>query len=270
MGFFIFGIVLIAVGIFLIFSAKRSEGRLLNIQMTNLTNTKNIKENWEGMSNSYGDGNFNLYVKLNGKATARKPIQVEYTDYDCAYVKTKLTREYEELTERKDSDGKMKRQWVRKQEVLVDHEMAAEGFALADEYGDIELGTDGAELHLKEVHEQFEKGDDPATLFSFNFGPVSIRSGSNVRTIGFRHQASVIPMASSLFVIGGANDRSQELSVSRPLEKDKPFIISVKREDEIVASRDQSRKRKEIGAKVLIGIGAIVAIVGILKWLNVV
>ena len=265
--YFILGGLSIGIGVMLFFGSKKAAGKSLDIQMTDLTNTKNLLENFNSLTDSFGKGSFSLYAKLRGVAYSNSPLISEYSKKECVYYKVEVEREYEELVTSKDSDGKTVKKWERKSEVLVDSEKTASDFSIKDESGMIKINHKGSNLQGEESYSNFEKGDDTGSGSSFNFAGVTVKSGPTIRTIGYTHTESIIPIGRRLFVVGDANDRSGELTISN--NKDKPFIVSIRTEDEVVGKLSSSSSGKKRWSVILLIVGITLLIVGILKTIGI-
>lgn len=265
MGFYIGGAILLIVGVvFFIIQRKRS-GKLHHIEYNDTTSINQIIKNHEEMSGSFGPGSFSLYSEVKGIATAKSPIKTEFSNQECVYYKSTVTREYEVLEKTKDASGKSSKRWVRKSEVVSNNENKSHDFMIRDNSGEILLNTDGSELHAKKTYSKFEEGNNESEGgLNISIGSFSISSGSNYRTIGFKYEEYAIPTKTPLYIIGDANDRSGRLQISKPTDK-RPFIVSTKSEDEIVKQLSSSAKwmlYASIGSAI---IGSSLIVMGIIK-----
>lgn len=268
--YIIIGAILALIGFALVQGAKKSAGKSLSIAATDQTNSRNLFENYESVSNAYGKGSFNLYAKLYGVAYSDAPLLAEYSKKECVYYHIKVDREYEELETNTASDGKVTKKWVRKFETVLNKKYTAPDFALKDEFGDIKINARDAKMDTIETYSNFEKEDSSGGGTEFSFAGVTIRSGPTIKTIGFTHVERSVPVGRKLFVIGQASDNSGELMISRPSEKNKPFLISLKSEAEITSSLSQSSKLKKVWGYVLVIAGICVLVYGILAKIGLI
>jgi len=267
MGFLIAGIVLIVVAVVLWFMRKKKSSKVHYLEYTETSKIKDIKENQLSMSDSFGAGNFSLYAEVKGKAMAETPVIAEFSKTKCVYSQSTVTREYEVLEDKKDAEGNYVKKWVRKTEIVSSHTNVANDFVIDDGTGEILVNTDGAELNTKVTFSKFEKGEEPSNKGGINFsiGGFSMSSGSTIRTIGYKYSEFSIPLHTSLYVIGDANDRSGRLQISKPTEKKVPFIISTKSEEEITDKLNKSANWMLYSAIASGVIGLGLTIYGIIK-----
>ncbi len=265
MGFYIGGAILFIIAIILFIIQRKRSGKLHHIEYNETTSINQIIENHNEMSGSFGPGSFSLYSEVKGIATANSPIRTEFSQQECVYYKSTVTREYEVLEKTKDASGKTSKRWVRKSEVVSNNENKSHDFVIKDNSGEILLQTEGSELHTKKTFSKFEEGnDDPKGGLNISIGSFSISSGSNYRTIGFKYEEYAIPTRTPLYVIGDANDRSGRLQISKPTDK-RPFIVSTKSEDEIIKQLSSSAKWMFYGAIGCATVGFALIITGLLS-----
>ncbi|MDX1350184.1 MAG: GIDE domain-containing protein [Putridiphycobacter sp.] len=267
MVFLILGIILTLIGVFLLTWSKKAAGKSMSIASTDITDTRNLLETYESMSNAHGTGHFNMYVKLYGKAYADKPLIAEYSKSECIYYSIKVDREYEAVETKTDKEGKVTQQRVRRFENVLDKEFYAPGFAVHDQYGRIRISHNNAKLETIESYATFEREESQEKIrLPFNFeGLIRDHSGAEGRTIGYKHMERSIPVGYNLFVVGTATDSRGELEIAKANEADKPFLISIKSEAEIMADLIRSSKRSKGWGYGLIGIGLAGLIFGILQ-----
>ena len=120
--------------------------------------------------------------------------------------------------------------------------------------------------------EKFERGDNMNSGLNLKLGGLNINLGSTNnghKTIGYNYREIGIRMNTDLYVIGDANDRDGVLRVSKPKDKGQPFIVSTKSEDEIVSGLGSSIKGFKIGAYICWGLGAALAVAGLLNVMGV-
>ncbi|MFK8037634.1 MAG: GIDE domain-containing protein [Crocinitomicaceae bacterium] len=269
MVYIIIGLILAVIGVFLMRGSIKSADKSLVISITDETNTKNLIENYESLTNSHGEGNFNLYAKLYGKAYANEPIISEYSKKECVYYHIEVDREYEQLETKTDSNGKTTQKWVRKNEVVLDKEHSASDFSIKNSNSSVRVNYSDADIDIPESFSTFEK-EANQNGNGFSFAGITFSNTSTIRTIGFRHVERAITVGQQLFVVGNANDSGGELIISRPKEKNKPFIISTKTENEITSDLSSSSKSKKGWGYGLLVVGFALLVFGILKKLEIV
>ena len=76
------------------------------------------------------------------------------------------------------------------------------------------------------------------------------------KTLGFRMVEQTIPLGQPLYVLGDAFLENGRLNVTKPVDKKKPFIVSVKSETDLVHG-------KKVGAAWALYSGIVLAILGV-------
>jgi len=266
MGFIIGGVVLVIVGIVFWFLRGKKAGKLNVLEINETSKANEIIENYKGMVESHGPGAFSIYAELKGKASADTPETSEFAKKQCVYYRSVVTREYEQLETKKDSNGHTTKKWVRKTETVSSHTNTSPDFAIDDGTGKILVDPTGSELYTVKTYSKFEQGSDPkGGGLNISIGGFNISSGPSVRTIGFKYEEFSIPLNTDLYVIGDINDRSGRLMVSKPKEKKAVFIVSTKSEDELIDNLGKSVRGMKIASFVSFGIGGALIIYGIIS-----
>jgi hypothetical protein len=267
-GLLITGAVIAIVGLFLWIAKGKKEGKSALLSVTETSKISEINENFESMRSSMGNGNFTHFCEIKGVAHSDSPLTSELAKKQVVYYSSKVTHEYERLEEKKDSQGKITKNWVKKSDVVSDNTNWAQGFGVKDETGFILIDPAKAELHAVQIHSNFEKGDPTGdAVIKFNLGGIKFGIGDKTpdkRTIGYRYTETAIPMNQDLYVLGDANDREGRLQVSKPKESRYPFIVSTKSETELAGDLGSSIKGLKIGAIVCLAVGAGLAVYGLI------
>lgn len=270
-GLLIGGAVVALIGLFLWISKSKKEGKSAILSVTETSKISEINENFESIRSSMGNGNFTHFCEIKGVAFSDTPVTSELAKKPVVYYSSKVIHEYERLEEKKDANGKITRNWVKKSDTVSDNTIWASGFGVKDDTGFIQIDPAKAELHAIQIHSNFEKGEPNAdALVKFKIGGVSFGLGDknpDKRTIGYRYTEVAIPMNQDLYVIGDANDREGKLQVSKPKESRYPFIVSTKSESELEGDLGSSIKGLKIGAFICWGLGGGLAIFGLIKMI---
>ncbi len=266
MGYYIGGAILIVLGIVFWVIRGKKAGKLNILEVNETSKANEIIENYKGMVESHGPGAFSIYGELKGKAVADTPEISEFSKKECVYYRSVVTREYEELITRTDSNGHTQKKWVKKSDTVSSHSNTSPDFAIEDETGKIFVNPTGAELYTVKTFSKFEQGTDSKNGgLNISIGGFNISSGPSIRTIGFKYEEFSIPLNTNLYVIGDINDRSGKLTISKPKDKKSPFIVSTKSEDELTDSLGKSVKWMKIAAYACFGIGTALLIYGIIS-----
>lgn len=269
MGFLIFGIIIVIIGVVLWIQKGKREKKLAVINEFERSTIKMIRENYDFIEGGYGEGNFSNYVEVTGYASHGEPLIAEFSGIECVYYHSKVVEEYEEEQAYTDQNGNRKYRWVRNSRVVQDIERKID-FDLDDETGLIFIELEGAEFSKEKVYNDYEQGKNPdftrrvkssnsGFLDSLLSGLSSGRRHSGTRILGYKYTEEAIPLDSKLYVIGEANDRNGELTISAPKDKSKPYIISLKSEDQITKALQKKINTFKIGAIAcfMIGLGLV-------------
>ena len=272
MGMLIGGAVVAVVGLILWMLKGKKEGTSAKLELTDTSTIAEVNENFESISGSMGSGSFTHFVELKGAAHSDSPITSELANEAVVYYKSMVEHKYERLENKKDSDGKVTKQWVKHTDVVSENEQWAQGWGVKDSTGFITVDPAKAKLDTEQLMSKFEKGENQQSGLNIKLGGVSIGLGggnSGHKTIGYNYKEIGIKMNADLYVLGDANDRDGALRVSKPQDKKQPFIVSTKSEDELVSGLGSSIKGLKIGAYVCWGLGALLVIAGALHAVNV-
>lgn len=252
--FIIAGIVFMGLGAGLFYGRNRSLGKALDIKYYETSKVKELVETYQSIRQELGVGNYSgTIVELSGVGHSDSPLIAEFSRRPSLYYETSVVREYEVTEQQRDKDGNYRTVTSRRSETVSNNSQYIP-FYLDDNSGaKILVDMKGAKKDLVQSHNRFSP--EPPQGFSLNFG-----SGGS-KTIGYRYQEKIIPADVRLYVLGELSDRSGELSVVKPSEKDKYFIVSTKSEEEIVKSAESAALWQKIGAivSILVGVGLVVA-----------
>ena len=251
------GGLMIAGGAYLSFiQKKKTEGLVTELKFMKAVSLSELKESWQSLADEGMAEGFRDLVETNGKAETDGEMKAPYSNTPCAFFEATVTREFEKEERSTDKDGKVQTRRSRSSEVVSSRKSPSPLY-VAD--GDIRVGIDmdGATLHLKDGEDRFEPYESNKT---YTFFGVQFSAPSGVRTLGFRYKEKLIPLGHPLYVVGEARHSAGALRIGRPSEKGKPFIVSVKSEDEVIADMKGSAKMAfYFGIALMIG-GAAVAV----------
>lgn len=272
MGFLIAGAIIGIVGLILWIVKGKKEGKVATLDLTDTSKVSEVRENYESIRSSVGDGSFTHFCELKGVAYADSPLQSELAKQAVVYYSAKVVHEFEKLETKKGADGKMEKKWVKGSDVISDNTQWANGWGVKDDSGFVKIDPAKAELHTEQIFSNFERADaTDNSAMSLKLGGVSIGLGAKnpgMKTLGYRYTEHAIKMDTDLYVIGDANDREGDLMISKPKDSKQPFIVSTKSESELVGSLGSSIKGLAIGAYVCWGLGGLAIVAGALKMIG--
>jgi hypothetical protein len=256
----IFGIILIAIGIGLYFYKKKLEDKLLNVKYFDQVDINSAMETCLSVSKELGTGHYSQMVKIEAKATLDQPIIAEFSNQECVYFEASAEHEYETLMETKNDKGRIVKNWIPGSERIGKVEEGGH-FILQDNSGKIENDIQGSELTIKQTVKQFKSSGRSK---DFSFGSYSPRSDRDFKSKGYSILESNIAMGTPLFVIGELHDRNGVPMIGLPSEKDNPFMVSIHSEEKIIGGLESKTKNVFYGGIACMVIGAALTVAGFL------
>jgi hypothetical protein len=258
---FIIGAILIVLGVFCSFYIpRRIKDRNIEIRFAQTTSigeltsilTENAKAGLEG---------YRHYVELKGLAEKDTSQRAPFSEDEVAYYDADLYQIFEETETFTDNTGSHQR--IKKNESLITRQKSIAPIALKDGQTDdkvyIDISQSGLQLDTLKTMDKFEPANNiqKYSFFgSYSYGPMGIR------TLGFRMVENTIPIGRALYVLGEAILDNGRVSIRKPLDNKKPFIVSVKNESDIV----QGNKSSATAALVF---GILIALTGIIVMIFV-
>lgn len=254
----VFGIILIAVGIGLYFYKKKLEDKLLNVKYFDQSDIKSAVETCLSVSKELGTGHYSQMVKIEAKATLEEPLIAEFSNQECVYFEASAEHEYETLLETKNDKGRTVKNWIAGSEAIG---TLKEGgiFILQDNSGQVEIDIQGSELTIKQTVKQFKS---TGRSKDFSFGSYSPRSDRDFKSKGYSILEKNIQMGTSLFVIGELHDRSGVPMIGLPTENENPFMVSIHSEEQIIGGLESKVKNVFYGGIACMVIGAALTVAG--------
>ena len=272
MGLIIIGLLLIALGVYLaVFQRRKTGDALLDIQATQTSTIADVKEAMADMA-SISD-TYREYCELKGTVSPKNPQKAPFSQKDAAFYKAETYRVYEEEQIVTDSNGNRTKKLVKKEEKISEEE-SGEELILTDAGGDTitmeTIGVSGA-FDLVKTVDRFEPVNsynennffqNPRRRFT-SFNPGAFGSGS--RMLGYRMVEYAFLTGQKLYLLGDAYMNAGQLTFGKPTEKGKQYIVTAKSEEELVSSKESSKKAALIGGIACAVIGVIMIITGIAK-----
>jgi hypothetical protein len=256
----IIGLALIGLSILLIFLRRKSQDKLLEIKSTQTSTTKELVDLCQSVKDGIGNsGGFKQLSEIKGVVKCAQPLNGELSKQPCVYYAMNVSERYEETYYEKDSKGNSVRR-TRTGSTTVASNSQSVHFEVEDASGRITVNPNGADIDPVQVVSKYEpsmQGRNSVSFgsFSFNVG----RSTGDRKILGYEFTEKIIPLDRRVYVIGEASDSTGELMIQQPSEKGKPFIITLKSEEELTKGTESNIKALMIGAIVslIAGLGAI-------------
>lgn len=257
----IIGIALIGLSILLIFLRRKSQDKLLEIKSTQTSSTKELVDLCQSVKDGIGNsGGFKQLSEIKGVVKCAQPLNGELSKQPCVYYAMDVSERYEETYYEKDSKGNSVRR-TRTGSTSVASNSQSVHFEVEDTTGRITVNPNGADIDPVQVVSKYEpstQGRNSISFgsFSFNVG----RSSGDRKILGYEFTEKIVPLDRRVYVIGEASDSTGELMLQQPSEKGKPFIITLKSEEELTKGTESNIKALLFGAiaSLIAGIGAIV------------
>ncbi len=262
----IVGLVVIGIGALLVMQRRKAQDKLLEIKSTQTSTAKDLTDMCRTISEELGTkGGFKQQSEVKGFVKCDQPLTSELAKQPCVYYAMTVEERYEETYMEKDAQGTMQRK-TRTGATTVASNSQRVHFQIEDETGRITVNPNNANIDPIQVISKYEPY---ANRNSISFGAftfqVPSRSGDR-HILGYQFTESLIPLNRRAFVLGEASDGSGELMIQAPSEKGKPFIITLKSEEELTKATESSIAMLFYGAVACFAIGAGLIGYGIMNW----
>lgn len=260
----IFGGILIVVGIILFFVQKNYSSKLQSIRLATSSNVADLQRIANEIAGEIGSGNLREYVKVSGIIRCDRPLISELKQEPCVYYTMRVVREYEEQQTTTDSEGKTRTETRRNSETVSINSQSIP-FTLQDNSGDLVVNPDGGSIETVQILNEFRPENSSGSSISFGGFSMAIGAGmgGGRRTIGYRYTESILPCDREVLIIGTAADDGGQVTLRKPIQTDKKFVISLKSEEELAKSTANAAKGFLYGEIACFTIGAILLILGL-------
>jgi E3 Ubiquitin ligase len=237
----IIGVILIAVAGLLLFLRKRSQDKLLEIRYVKTSSCADVLEMQQSIHAEVGPGGFKQQTELKGKAHCESPLKAELSGDACVYYSMSVEERYEERYSERDSQGNTQQRTRTGSNVVASNTQTTR-FQIDDGTGRIDVDSAAAKIDARKVMDKYEPysgmgGSINVGSFTFNLGSIA---GGARRVLGYHYRESIIAPGDQLYVLGEVDDSSGTPLMKSPSEKGKPFILSIKSEDELVKGSQSS------------------------------
>ncbi|NEQ30992.1 MAG: hypothetical protein F6K04_08305 [Leptolyngbya sp. SIO4C5] len=258
----VIGIILLIVGIVLFFVQRQQKSRAFSLKSARRVTVAELGKTAEAIAAEIGGGDWRDYVKLWGQIEAPQPLVSELKQTPCVYYSFKVQREYEETVTTKDAEGNTQRKTERRSETVASNQQSVP-FYLQDDTGKIWVDPDQAEIETVSGLNEFRPGDPSAGMLQM--GKFSLTLGqSDRRTLGYRYTEAVLPAERKILVVGEVSDHTGTLTLGKPTQTDKKYIISLKTDDVLTANADRGAHNASVAMMICLIMGAVLSLIGIL------
>lgn len=216
------------------------------------TTTFGELQNLFGMMQADGLGDtVRHYVEIKGMAHCDAPVRTPFSERDVAYCASTLYAVTQQEEQYRDSSGKIHRRMEKREELLAD-ECSADTLLLKSADSDLRIVLDVASGCKFDVPETFDRFEPMSHLEHYTYFRDFRYRGPNL--LGYHMKEKTVSPNQPLYVLGEAYQEGAVIHIGRPHDKEKPFIVSTKSEDEMVGQYETHSKMALLG-----GIAAIVA-----------
>lgn len=259
----IIGLVLVGIGVFLFLRHKKALDKVLEMKFTKTGTTSELQELQKAVADEIGPGGFNQLAEVKGTVECEAPLTAELSEQPCVWYSMSVVERYEEQYQERDAEGRV-RTGTRTGTATVASNTQSVSFSLRDASGTIGITPNGAAIDGRKIVDRYEPAtgtSDTLQLGAFRFSP-SARSGRNV--LGYQYSEQIIPLDARIYVIGEATDRDGKLAVGKPVDGEKPFIISMRSEEEVTRGMESSATAQKWIGILLVAGGIGLAIAGLM------
>ncbi len=262
------GIVAAVIGAILLIVRTGQVKKGALIAGTETSRVGELQETAKGVAQEIGAGSFNQFVEIKGTIVCDTPLTSELAKLPCVHYSMTVTREWEETYWDKDSEGRSVQRTRRGSDIVASNSRSTV-FYVDDGSGRIRVNPEGAELIKEKAFSQFQPGEAQGSTLrigslTFNIGNIALSLGGGRRTLGYRYEEHIIPVGKPVYILGEASDAGGELTLIKPAEKGKKFLISVKSEEELMKGISTAKLVLLIIACLLIAGGAVLIVLNFL------
>lgn len=259
----IFGVILLVVGIVLFFVQKDHRTKAYSLKIARAVTVAELEKLSKEIAQEMGGGSWRDYVKLTGTVMCDRPLTSELTQTPCVHYSMSVRREYEETVTRRDSDGNETRETERSSETVSSNQQSVP-FDLKDGTGAIAIDPTDAGIETVKVLEEFRR-EEPGNFISFGGFSLALgSSGAGRRTLGYRYCESILPLDRRITVVAALSDSANRLTLQKPAESGKKFIISLRSEEELTKAADRNARWTTVAMIACFVLGGILVIVGLI------
>lgn len=263
MGVMVVGGVLLVLGAFLIFLRRKAQSKLLEIKFVKTSTSGELKELADSIKQELGTPGFRQLSEVKGVITCDRPLTGELSKQPCVYYTMNVSERYEETYTERDQQGRDVRRTRTGSSTVASNTQRVD-FFVKDETGKIRVNPNDADIDAVQVVSKYEPGQRSTVTFGAVAFNVSGAAGGR-RILGYEFSESIVPLDRRVYVLGEATDMSGELVIQKPQEKDKPFIVSLKSEEELTRATEGKIKGLMVGAILCIGAGVAAIAYSIVK-----
>ncbi|NJK34300.1 MAG: hypothetical protein HC919_04735 [Oscillatoriales cyanobacterium SM2_2_1] len=176
-----------------------------------------------------------------------------------------MMRVYEELVVKMDENGNRLEELERREECVAGNTRMIP-FQLDDGTGVLNVDPEGSDIETVQVMGEFREHHDNGSFIELGVTsgqPNVTNSPQSGKTLGYRYEEYIVPLGRDLLVLGTAVDRGEKVTVRKPTEPGKKFLITFQDEEVLTESMLKTLRGAKWGMAICLGAGALLTIVGV-------
>jgi len=244
----IVGVIVLLIGGGLLFYGRRTQAKTNLLQSVATSTAADLPNLMSGEM-----------VELKGTIRCPNPLTAEYADRLCVWYSSQVSREYEHRE--KDSDGNWE---TRRQSESVSSNTQKTSFFVQDATGQVEVHLEGADIDAPTILDRFEDKSSSNSGPSIKIGGVSISTGGDDKTLGYRYNVKALAVDTPIYVLG-VYQEDGTVGAPPPGSKTRKFIVSHRTEEELHASWKKQAMWLAVVAIVLAVAGAALIVGGLIS-----
>ncbi len=258
--FIIFGAVSIIASIVVLIFRNKARNQVMEMKYLKTSKAAELSELHKKLVDEVGGDAVKQLAELKGAGRMVTPLLAEITKTECIGYNFSITENYEEDYETRDDEGRIARN-IRKGSNVVASNSRFNYFMLADDTGEVMIDPEGADIDMVKTTEKYEPHSGGVGFLQFGNFTLNINTHPQRRVTGYNIVESILPAGSNLYVIGEMQDNNGSPIIRKPQDRNKPFIISRKSEEEAI-------KQKENTSTILLVLAVVFAVagLGLIAW----
>lgn len=236
---FIIGGIMAAGGIFLsIFLPLKYKNKNVDIRFEKTTSISELKEILTRNAEAGLEG-YRHYVELKGIAGSDNPEKAPFSEKEAAYFNASLFQVNQE--KQNPVKGVNAKQDINKSESLITTQKSSNMISLSDIQSGEKVYIDPAQSGIRlDTSKTLDKFEPLSVIRNHDYFKNYRYTNMDSGTLGFRMMENTISLGQKLYVIGEALLDGSKILINRPRDTKKPFIVSVKSEEDIVQGNKTS------------------------------
>ena len=222
------GLLCIAIAIALFIKNNSLQKEIFAIKATETSTVADLKAIRDNIADELGNmGAWRQQVEVKGHVVCSNPLTAQLSQRPCVYSHTVILEQYEEEEDTTDEEGEVTTTTHSGSKTISNNQTQI-NFWLEDATGKIEIDPLNAKIDGLTVVKEFE--------------PKNQIVNSRYRIIGYQKTEKIIAVESFIYVLGGISDADGKLKICAPSDRQEPFFISYKSEEELIKAKASSSK----------------------------